>query len=257
MNTIFVRRNLCGNNISSRPLRVASLSGLIMAVLMFMMVAGPSAHAVIELTDFDFENAANRTTFNNGGSYPADSGQTTVNLTNQTFPSGNIEMLATGGNPNGVLDLSGENNINKNTIYCFVIGPINDTGTTDQMLSFDMLSTGNGGQYSTLTLGYNTTSASGPFTNFATITINQNGTYNPYNENLSADGVPTSSTLYIQWCFSTTHGNNATGNDTRIDNIEFTAVPEPTTAIGGALVAVGLCWSQRRRLSRALRLRRA
>ena len=249
---------------NTRILSRKNFLGLIVGSFMLMMMAAPSAHAVIELTDFDFENAANAAIFNAGGDYPADSGQTTVLLHNQTFPGGNITILPTGGNLDGVLDLAGTQNINKNTIYCFVTGPINTTGTTDVKLSFDLMSTGNGGQFETLTLGYNTTSQSGPFTTFATITdLQTHSTYFNYNEtntptlNLSNDGVPQSSTLYIQWCFSTTHGNNATGNDTRIDNIEFNAIPEPTTAIGGALAAVGLCWSQRRRLSVFRRARAA
>ena len=43
-----------------------------------------------------------------------------------------------------------------------------------------------------------------------------------------------------------------------IDNIrvEGTIVPEPTTIAGGLLGVLGLCWHQRRRFIRCLRLRR-
>ena len=51
------------------------------------------------------------------------------------------------------------------------------------------------------------------------------------------------------------------GNDlqTRIDNIQVngTIVPEPATVSGGLLGVLGLCWHQRRRLIRCVRLRRA
>jgi hypothetical protein len=51
------------------------------------------------------------------------------------------------------------------------------------------------------------------------------------------------------------------GNDlqTEIDNIQVngTIVPEPATIAGGLLGVLGLCWHQRRRLIRCLRLRRA
>jgi hypothetical protein len=52
-----------------------------------------------------------------------------------------------------------------------------------------------------------------------------------------------------------------TGNDlqTEIDNIQVngTIVPEPTTIAGGLLGVLGLCWHQRRRLIRCVRLPRA
>jgi hypothetical protein len=42
-----------------------------------------------------------------------------------------------------------------------------------------------------------------------------------------------------------------------IDNIRVEIVPEPTTIAGGLLGVLGLCWHQRRRLIRWVRLRRA
>jgi hypothetical protein len=51
--------------------------------------------------------------------------------------------------------------------------------------------------------------------------------------------------------------NNAEPNHTYIDNIQIDAiVPEPATTVGGVLGVAGLCWYQRRRLIRFLRLRR-
>jgi hypothetical protein len=44
---------------------------------------------------------------------------------------------------------------------------------------------------------------------------------------------------------------------TTVDNIQLNAVPEPATVMGGLLGACGLCWHQRRRLIRFLRLRPA
>ena len=53
----------------------------------------------------------------------------------------------------------------------------------------------------------------------------------------------------------------SSGNDiqTIIDNIQLngTVIPEPATVAGGLLGACGLCWHQRRRLIRLVRLRRA
>ena len=56
-------------------------------------------------------------------------------------------------------------------------------------------------------------------------------------------------------------GGQSSGQNVQdvIDNIrvEGTIVPEPTTVVGGLLGVLGLCWHQRRRLIRYLRLRRA
>ena len=55
-------------------------------------------------------------------------------------------------------------------------------------------------------------------------------------------------------------GGQSNGADIQdiIDNIrvEGTIVPEPTTIAGGLLGVLGLCWHQRRRLIRCVRLRR-
>jgi hypothetical protein len=56
-------------------------------------------------------------------------------------------------------------------------------------------------------------------------------------------------------------GGQSSGNNLQdiIDNIQIngTIVPEPTTVAGGLLGVLGLCWHQRRRLIRHVRLRRA
>jgi len=53
-------------------------------------------------------------------------------------------------------------------------------------------------------------------------------------------------------------GGTSSGQNlqTVIDNIQLTGAPEPATVVGGLLGAFGLCWHQRRRLIRSLRLRR-
>jgi len=55
-------------------------------------------------------------------------------------------------------------------------------------------------------------------------------------------------------------GGQSNGVDlqNQIDNIQIngTAVPEPATVAGGLLGVLGLCWHQRRRLIRSVRLRR-
>lgn len=47
---------------------------------------------------------------------------------------------------------------------------------------------------------------------------------------------------------------NGSGSFADFDNIQVTGVPEPTTLGAGALGVLGLCWHQRRRLSKARQL---
>jgi hypothetical protein len=254
-----------------KKLQKLSLFGAVAGTLIVTGALAPSAHAAT-LTVFNFENLAAQFAFNNGAHtpYPADAGQAGVTLNrgpDDAFPFGQSIIRATGGNPSGVLDLNG----NPNTQYCFSIGAINTTGQADVTLSFDLMSQpgGNGGgEFSTLKLGYSTTGAAGSF-----LPVGTTGTYNGttgftdlkthttyfnYVVDLSAGGVPNSSTLYVEFCFSG-QKNDAEPNHTFIDNISVTAVPEPTTAVSGVLAVLavfGLCWSQRRCLIHSLRLRR-
>jgi hypothetical protein len=71
-------------------------------------------------------------------------------------------------------------------------------------------------------------------------------------------GANNQPTLVLRLTFDggTSNGNNL---QTVIDNIQLngTVVPEPATVVGGLLGAFGLCWHQRRRLIRSVRLQRA
>ena len=63
--------------------------------------------------------------------------------------------------------------------------------------------------------------------------------------------------LVIQVVFTEGHSNGQ-DDQTIIDNIRLdgTVIPEPATVVGGLLGVLGLCWFQRRRLIRSVRLRR-
>jgi len=250
---LIVRRNL------------PSFLGLTMGVLMLMTMPAPSAHAVLQtLTMFDFENAAARTAFNAGSPptpYPADAGQAGVFLSSgpdPPFQPGQIVMEPTGGNPNGVLDLMG-NNSTSDPELCFSLGAIDTTALTQTTLSFDLKSVGGGSQFSTLTLLYSTTAGggAGTFTSFTTISPLNTGNFSTYKTLSFTDGAfDNQSTLYFEFCFS--GATNSSGNDhTFVDNITVTAVPEPSSYIGGLLGIVGLCWYQRRSLMRFLSSRPA
>ena len=63
--------------------------------------------------------------------------------------------------------------------------------------------------------------------------------------------------LFLRLKFTGGH-SNGTDLQNQIDNIQIngTIVPEPATVAGGLLGVLGLCWFQRRRLIRSVRLRR-
>ena len=290
-----VRRNLHRKNIDLRPMRLPSLLGLIMGVLMLMALAAPSAHAVPGLlTYYNFNGLTT------GTAPPLTSNTTDVTGTQQTtlvndatnaFPSGQIfiqnvypppppasnttpagttlnQWPTDASGAGGALDLAGNANINVGTQYCFDIGGINVGSSTIIQLSFAIASVGNGGQFSTLSLHWGSsnsattppTTFAGTFTSIAPILgTNNHGAAPVYQQVIATlnGSVPAGQFLWIQFCFGGA-SNDANGNDTLIDNIQVTGdVPEPATAISGALAAIGLCWRQRKRVSGFLRARLA
>jgi len=130
-----------------------------------------------------------------------------------------------------------------------------------QNLSLSFAVDNNGNGFATVTLSYSTTGAPNTFTQIGTpqsiangpailITgLNSWGTV--FNVTPSATGV-----FRLTFTDGASNGNN---RETVIDNIVLggTVIPEPATVVGGLLGLCGLCWQQRRRLARSLRLRRA
>jgi hypothetical protein len=258
--------NNAAKNVNLRPLRLLSFLGITMGVLMLMAMAAPSAHAFL-LTYYDFED----------GNFSSDAPglqATTISFTASSYPGGNLTVEGTVATPVGTnlnavtpstimaLDAMGNTNGTAGDQYCFTLGGLTTTGKTDVTLSFAILSQGNGGQFTDLNLLYSTTGVGGAYTLFATdATLQTYATYTVLSFNASAltagavDGI-SGSNLFFEFCFSGST-NNANGNDTFIDNIQVTAVPEPSTYIGGLLGIVGLCWYQRRWFARLLGLRPA
>jgi hypothetical protein len=196
---------------------------------------------------------------------PPASNTTPAGTTLNQWPGGPGQP-ADGTGAGGALDLAGNANINVGTQYCFDIGGINVGSSTIIQLSFAIASVGNGGQFSTLSLHWGSsnsattppTTFAGTFTSIAPIlgTNTHTVTYQQVTATLIGS-VPAGQFLWIQFCFGGAK-NDANGNDTLIDNIQVTGdVPEPATAISGALAAIGLCWSQRKRVSGFLRARLA
>jgi hypothetical protein len=250
---------------------------------MLMAMAAPSAHAFL-LTYYNFNTEADGTTFpftSNTTAVPGTQQTHLVNDATFSFPAGNVDIAATAGTTlnqwpggpgqpadasgaGGALDLAGNANLSSDAKYCFDFGGISTTGKFDIALSFAIASVGNGGQFDTLTVEWGTnTSATVPaatFPNSVTLspfTIGTNTstvTYQQVTGTLTgADNLAAGTFVWVQFCFSGS-GNNANGNDTFIDNIQVTGVPEPSTYIGALLGIIGLCWYQRRWFTRLLGL---
>jgi hypothetical protein len=282
-----VHRDLHRKNVNLRPLRLLSFLGITMGVLMLMAMAAPSAHAFL-LTYYNFNTEADGTTFpftSNTTAVPGTQQTHLVNDATFVFPAGVVEIDASAGTTlnqwpggpgqpadatgaGGALDLMGNANLSSDNMYCFDFGGISTTGKFDVSLSFAIASIGNGGQFDTLTVEWGTNNSqtvpAASYPNSVTLspfTIGTNTSTVTYQQvtgvlGAGADDLAAGTYLWIQFCFSGS-GNNANGNHTFIDNIQVTAVPEPSTYIGGLLGIIGLSWYQRRRFARFLGLRPA
>ena len=142
------------------------------------------------------------------------------------------------------------------TTASFTLGGLTTTGLTDVTLSFALMFGGTG-SFEFLSLAYSTTGVNGPYSFFliaAKITSYTTYTGPPtFSFDVSAlsggavDNV-SGSNLFFEFVFSGAVAPETAGK-TLIDNIQVTAVPEPSSYIGALSGLVGLCWFQRRRLS--------
>ena len=242
-----------------------------MGISMLVALAPPSAHAVLGVYYNFNQGTAPNPALSDFPLQPylsvAPGQQIGIPLNNsvpEAFPSGNLFVDPTidAGLVNrapgdtsvttGALDARGNNNTAQGA-FCFVIGPFSTVGLQDINVSFALMSTGTGG-FNQINLLYSTNGTT--FTNFATIlNVQSVTTFTAQGPFFLPAGANNQPTLYIEFCFTDVHDNN-THNNTYIDNIQITGVPEPGTVIGGMFGVLGLCWFQRRWLVRSLRLGR-
>jgi hypothetical protein len=236
-------RNLRRKKVGLGPLRFLSFLGITMGVLILMAMAAPSARAALE-TYYDFED----------GNFTSDSPGLQPTSIQDTFgffafPAG------TGTTVNAVTPITTNTALTLHPFFGagdFELGGLTTTGLTDVNLSFALLSAATGGSFTDLSLRYSTTGVNGPYTSFASVTnLTSHTDYNPaLTFDVSAltggavDGVSGNKLFFRFLFFGATDGDAATF----IDNIQVTAVPEPSSYIGSLLGLLGLCWYQRRRL---------
>jgi hypothetical protein len=130
---------------------------------------------------------------------------------------------------------------------------VNTTFLTNMSLSFDVNTAGNG--FATVAFSYSVNGG-------AFVTVGSPQPISTTGFGLITFAVPagaegqTDVVFRLTFAGATSNGNNA---QNAIDNIQLngTVVPEPATVASGLLSVCGLCWHQRRRLIRSIRLRRA
>jgi hypothetical protein len=125
----------------------------------------------------------------------------------------------------------------------------------DMTLSFAVKSIAGG--FNSVTVQFST-NAGGSWTTFGTAAITTDGTpqVKSFTVPVAANNAPD---LAFRFFFTGGTGTRELIRYTQFDNIQLTGtiVPEPATVAGGLLGVFGLCWLQRRRLIRSVRLRRS
>jgi len=250
--TSIVHRNLRRKKVGLGPLGLLSFLGITMGVLILMAMAAPSAHAAL-LTYYDFEDATPLTS-DSPGLQTTSIGEVTGSF---TFPAG------TGTTVNAVTPITTNTALTLrpaalNFGGSFTLGGLTTTGLTDVHLSFALLSAATGGSFTDLILAYSIDGGNS-FGGFASVSnLTSHTDYNPaLTFDVSAltggavDGVSGGNLFFLFFFSGATNADAATF----IDNIQVTAVPEPTTWIGGALgfPFIGFVYLQRRRRAQMLR----
>jgi len=254
-------------------MKLRSLFVAAAAALLLTAVLAPRANATL-IVYFNFEDgvigttgtfdmAADVTPANPGGGIQ--NSTLTLNPTYSAANFGTVDALAIASLNRTAGDIDTTNNaallMNKTMSNPGAFLQFNVDTTFLQNLSLSFAVDNNGNGFATVTLSYSTTGAPNTFTQIGTpqsiangpailITgLNSWGTV--FNVTPSATGV-----FRLTFTDGASNGNN---RETVIDNIVLggTVIPEPATVVGGLLGLCGLCWQQRRRLARSLRLRRA
>jgi hypothetical protein len=262
-----------------------SLFGAVVGALIFTTALAPRANATL-IVYFNFEDtpgtggrnavfdnfadaiAVGPDTGNTGGGTQAST--LTLNYNTTDFTTGGGLLLNRSTSNGGDTDpaapvppsffghalVLNNTGANQGTSLCFTA---DTTFLTNLALSFAVDNNGNG--FDTVELTYQINGgtvvsvgtqpmglSTQTLVTFSSAQIDPTGTV------FTGDGTPQST----EFCLVFTGSNTSSGKNrqTAIDNIQLNAavVPEPATVASGLLSICGLCWHQRRRLIRSLRL---
>jgi hypothetical protein len=174
---------------------------------------------------------------------------TVAGLPQPTFTQGVNLNVAPGDLAPNLLGMGFVTTTGGTATFSFSVSTI---GLSNLSLSFAVDNNGNGFNLATASYSIN----GGAFTTFGTETIlTGKKTLVTFDfSSVTALNNQSSVTFSVMLSGGTSMGSNL---QTIVDNIQLAEVPEPATTASGALAVLGLCWFQRRRLIRFLRLRRA
>ena len=248
------------------PVRSRAFRSLLVVAGVFLLTAAlaPKANAIV-LIYFNFEDATiggpfdpaadvvGAPDFNPGGGVQAST--LTTNLVTTGAVAGTLLNRTVGdidtANPGLAMGLRTTTADNGH----YVQFGFNATLFSNMSLSFAVNTSGNG--FNSVQLSYSITPGhpDPSFVVVGSLPILAAGGFHILNFGVpsAVNGQPDVA-LRLTFTGGTSMGNNL---ETVIDNIQLTGVPEPTTVAGGLLGVLGLCWFQRRRLIRSVRLRRA
>src|SRR5437762_258921 len=138
---------------------------------------------------------------------------------------------------------------NEGSCFQFTVNTFN---LTQMSLSFAYNNNGNG--FTTATFQYKVNGVDTTFHDISMSTLTTGGNFVATSATVPM-AAENKASVTFQICFTggTSNGNNI---QTVIDNVRLDAAPEPATVASGLFSVCGLCWFQRRRLIRFVRLRR-
>jgi hypothetical protein len=239
-------------------LQKLSLFGVVVGALIFTAALAPRANASL-IVYYNFEDAVG------AGASPANdftaeglpeitTNQQPTLQTNftHTFNNNGLSLNIASGDPDTPSAFSLGDSHSKDDNGKWIQFHVNTTLVTNMSLSFAANTAGNG--FATVAFSYSTDGTT--FTSVGSATaLSTSGSTITFTVPVGAEGQP-DVIFRLTFDGATSNGNNA---QNAIDNIQLggTVVPEPATVVGGLLGACALCWHQRRRLIRSLRLRRA
>ena len=231
-----------------------SLFGAVVGALIFMAALAPRANAAL-IVYYNFEDSTlgGVPDFTSTGDLGLQHPTMTTNYSAGDMKSvaGLALNVATGDpDPNNLALNLNSSSKNEGKTFQFAVDA---TLIENMSLSFAQNSGGNG--FTTVALSYST-DAGATFIADGTATMSTGGNFIVTFAVPAGANDQTNLVLRLTFTGGQSNGNN---DQTIIDNVQLngTVVPEPATVVSGLLGVCGLCWHQRRRLLRSLRLRRA
>ena len=235
-----------------------SLLIAVAGALIFTAAFAPTANAfVVVVYNFEDSTVGGPPDFTTTGDVGTQAGPATTMTTDYNLsdistvqPTVPLDNVAPGDlDPNLLAIQLSHAKTNEGSCFQFTVNTFN---LTQMSLSFAYNNNGNG--FTTATFQYKVNNGVDTFHTISMSTLTTGGNFVATSATVPM-AAENQASVTFQICFTggTSNGNNI---QTVIDNVRLDAAPEPATVMSGLLSACGLCWVQRRRLIRFVRLRR-